>query len=127
MAPSMWGIEGAPRRQGGSIERGSESAQIFPTTEPQPRMWVAEDAKSGKVERDTARVYMRQANAMQKIQIQIQIASNAIFIPLQFVVSPTIRSADRSVQARAYFEEGAYGQLRLSPPSNLSRRMSTKN
>ena len=32
----LWGIEGAPRRQGGSIERGSESAQNSPTTEPQP-------------------------------------------------------------------------------------------
>jgi hypothetical protein len=68
----LWGIEGAPRRQGGSIERGSESAQNSPITEPNPtdlRVQRRHTKREGKVERDTARVfYMRLSPVRLKIQ-----------------------------------------------------------
>ena len=70
----FWGIEGAPRRQGGSIERGSESAQISPTTEPNPtdlRVQRRHKKREGKVEREPARVFcMRLSQVRLKIQFK---------------------------------------------------------
>ena len=62
-----------------SIERGSESAQNSPTTEPNPtdlRVQRRHKKREGKVERDTARVfYMRLSPVRLKIQFNsIQLA-----------------------------------------------------
>ncbi len=87
----FWGIEGAPRRQGGSIERGSESAQISPTTEPNPtdlRAQRRHKKREGKVEREPARVfYMRLSQVRLKIQfndpkIWVWISSEIFFLEI---------------------------------------------
>jgi hypothetical protein len=54
----LWGIEGAPRRQGGGIERGSESAQNPPTTELRtPTPWILEFREGIRREGHGARVF----------------------------------------------------------------------